>query len=142
MAVTNGKRNRRAGHNLERTVVTALKAIGFEHVVTSRSESRNRDNKGVDIMNHDEFVNGRLPYNIQCKCTIERPQYDKLLLEEMPDDDRINVIIHKYVIKQGVAFNPRGHFAILTMKDFMELIRQIEVSKLELANLSLKYEVK
>lgn len=124
---THGARNRSVGHNLERLVVNMLKAIGYNHAVTSRSESKNRDDSGVDIMNHNEIDNGRLPYNIQCKCSTDRPQYDKIL-SEMPKHKGVkNVIIHKYTIKQGTLFNPRGHFAILSMGDFLDMVANLRM---------------
>lgn len=132
MAKTNGKRNRWAGHALERVVMNLMKAAGFPHVVTSRSESRKRDSQGVDLMNTNELENGRLPYNIQCKCTTERPKYD-LLLKGLPKvKNVINVIIHKYTVRSkasGATFQTRGHYAILDMDDFLALIKEREELK-------------
>ncbi len=122
-------RNRSAGHGLERLVVNLLKKIGFVNAVTTRSESKRRDDLGVDIMNHSEITNGRLPYNIQCKCTKDRPQYD-IILNEMPKDTGVkNVIIHKYVIRQGSKFNSRGIYAIMNMDDFLSMVEELKTLK-------------
>lgn len=123
---TNGKRNRSAGHDLETLVARLLRDRGFPHVVTCRAENRVRDGLGVDLMNSDEFTNGRLEYNIQCKNSTERPQYDKLLATMPRDKDVINVIVHKYTIKQGSRFVPRGHYAILGMTDFLSMIAELK----------------
>lgn len=133
MAKTNGKRNRWAGHALERTVAELLRGAGFPHVVTSRSESAKRDSQGVDMMNTDELQNGRLPYNIQCKCTTERPKYDALLKGLPKVKDVINVIIHKYTSRAASGdknmFVTRGHYAIMEMNDFLALIKEREELK-------------
>lgn len=123
---TNGKRNRTAGHNLERQVAELLRNAGFPHAVTSRSESKKRDDQGIDIMNHDEATNGRLFFNIQCKNSTDRPQYD-VLLKALPDiPGTINAIIHKYTIKKGTAFHPRGYFAVLNMLDFINMLAELD----------------
>ena len=46
-------RNRTAGNNFERLIVNELKELGFDDVVTSRAESRNMDNRGVDIFGNN-----------------------------------------------------------------------------------------
>jgi hypothetical protein len=54
-----GARNRTKGHNLERTVASQLREVGFEYARTSRSESKTLDDCGVDICN--------VPFLLQCK---------------------------------------------------------------------------
>ena len=126
MAQTNGARNRSAGHALEKLFARLLREIGFEHVVTCRSENLRRDGLGVDLMNTDEFKNGRLPYNVQCKNSCDRPQYDVLLPAMPKDKDVVNVIIHKYTVKSKEGkFMPRGHFAIMDMNDFLAMAKKI-----------------
>lgn len=126
---TNGKRNRSAGHGFETSTAAKLREIGFPHVVTCRSESKSRDDCGVDLINKNERVNGKLPYNIQCKNTTERPHYDRLLAGMPLEADAINVIFHKYTRRAGDRFHPIGHYAILEMGDFLELIRKLELFK-------------
>lgn len=97
-------RNRTAGHNWEREVVTALKKIGFEDAVSSRYESKKADDAGVDIV-------GTGPFNIQCKNETKRPDYHKLITE-MPDG--INIVCHKYTKKsQKGKFQCQGKYAIM-----------------------------
>lgn len=125
-----GNRNRKAGHTFERDIVKLLRDIGFEHVVTTRSESRGRDAQGIDIMNKDELVNGRFPYNIQCKNMVSRVDYHALL-KNLPDTPgTINVVLHKFTEKKkGGGFHPRGHYAIINMEDFLEMIKQLQLIK-------------
>src|ERR1700744_2425012 len=73
-------RNRDAGHGFERWIVKWFIKLGFPHVVTSRSESRSRDNDQIDVLNKDEYINGRLPYNVQGKCYSSTPDYSLIFL--------------------------------------------------------------
>lgn len=132
---TNGKRNRTAGHNWERTLAKIFKAIGFPYVVTTRSESRSRDDQKIDLINKDEAVNGRLPYNVQAKCTIGHVKYGKLL-DELPNTPNVtNVILHRQVEKTSSGrFTVTDDFAILYMKDFLEMVRQLNVQKHDCEN--------
>lgn len=122
--MTNGKRNRQAGHSLERSLAAVFRDIGFPHVVTTRSESRSRDAQKIDLMNKEERVNGRLPYNVQAKNSTLHLKYAKLL-EEIPNVPGVmNVVIHKQTEKVNNRFVPRGEYAILYLTDFLTLIQQ------------------
>jgi hypothetical protein len=123
---TNGKRNRSAGHRLEKLAAQLLRDAGYPNVVTTRAESKNRDNQGIDLMNRDEAKNGRLPYNIQCKNSTERPKYDQILGSMPRQESTINVILHKYTMKREQKFITRGHYAILDMYDFMQLVAELK----------------
>lgn len=122
---TNGKRNRSVGHVFERTIANKMKEIGFPHVVTTRSESRGRDNQGIDLMNKDELVNGRLPYNIQCKSMTSRVPYAQLLRDLPADTGSINVVLHQFTEKKGTQFYTKGHYAILDMNAFLDMAKRI-----------------
>lgn len=67
-----GSRNRTKGHNLERTVASLLREIGFEFARTSRSESKTLDDCGVDICN--------VPFLVQCKSGYDNryPRYPEI----------------------------------------------------------------
>lgn len=129
-------RNRNAGHKFERDVAKLLRDIGFEHVVSTRSESRGRDNQGIDLMNKDELVNGRLPYNIQCKSMAERVPYFQLLRDLPAGTGSINVVFHQFTEKRGSKFHPKGHYAILNMEEFLKLIKELEYCKQNLKKLT------
>lgn len=75
---TNGKRNKRAGSQWEYECRDILKALGFPHVTTCRTESKNRDNQAIDLINEDEYLHGRLPLNIQCKNSVQSVNYEKI----------------------------------------------------------------
>lgn len=146
-------RNRQSGHSWERTCAQQLREIGFPHVVSSRSESRSRDDQKIDLINKDEGTNGRLPYNIQCKNTCQLVPYHEILtrgkgktvtpkalgtkkiklVEPMPTvDGVINVIFHKYTSNKCTSgkFIAQGEYAILKKNDFLEMIEQLELAKL------------
>lgn len=122
---TNGAGNRLAGHNLERTVAARMREAGFIHTVSSRSESRSRDNDKVDLINKNEILNGRLPYNISCKNAVKYVKYGTLLKEMPKDSGAMNVIIHKLTERKGNKFHPVGHYAIMDMEDFMKMTERI-----------------
>lgn len=114
------KRNRRAGHNWERECVEILSEF-FPHIVTSRSESRSRDDQKVDLINKDEYENGRLPIQIQCKTTVNSVNYSKLL-DEMPKGD--NVVLHKRTVKSEKGkFVTKGKYAIMEIDLFLKLLK-------------------
>jgi hypothetical protein len=125
---TNGRRNRTAGHNWEREVVIQLKSIGFVNVVTARSESKSRDDKKIDIMNKDEDANGRLPYNIQCKCESKVSAYPKYL-SEMPKGDYPNIIFHKQTKRSGSKFMVQDMYGIMYLKDLLHMMEVVRRSK-------------
>lgn len=123
-------RNRRAGHKFELTIRNAFRDIGYPHLVSSRSESRSRDAQKVDLINQNEGVNGRFPYNVQCKNTTRRTEYNKLLAELPTDSKAINVIVHKMTSNTGKknvqgTFSKLGVYAILDFDSFLHMCRQL-----------------
>lgn len=116
---TNNSRQR--GHSWELACIKLLKAIGWTHLVSTRSESRNRDNQKIDIMNANEDKNGRIPINVQAKNYSTRLDYPKVLGEMPQDGDQINVIFHKYTEKAGKNFMTKGTYAILELDDFIKI---------------------
>jgi phosphoketolase len=120
-----GTRNRREGHKLERDIAKYFRDIGFPHVVTTRSESRSRDDQKIDLINKDEAVNGRLPYNVQLKNTTVRPAYPALLAEMPKVDGVINIVIHKQTQRNGDRFLPIGKYTILYLDDFMNMVKRL-----------------
>ena len=97
----------------------------FPNIVTSRSESRSRDNIKVDLINFDEYKNGKLPFNFQCKNSCRGVNYYNLF-KSMPDDEAINCILHRYTEKSKTGkFITKGEYAILNMSDFINLLSKI-----------------
>lgn len=124
--MTNGKRNRSAGNGWERELAELFRTFGFPHVVTTRSESRSRDAQKIDLMNRDERVNGRFPYNIQAKNTTNHLKYGKVMAEMATTPGIINVILHKQTEKSGTRFICKDKFAILKMDDFINIVKRLK----------------
>ena len=125
-------RNRNAGHKLERDCAAIQREIGYADVKTSRECSRDRDNKKVDLINSDEDLSGRLPYNFQCKTLCATAPYPKLLaeLETYNGRRQINVALHQMTKKKAMAngksrFEVTGNYAILNADDFYRMEEKI-----------------
>lgn len=115
---TDGKANFLSGVVWERKVSESLKSIGFGYAVPSIPRSQ-RDKDKVDIVNENEEINGRLPYNFQCKARVNHIPYAKLL-STMPDDGNANIILHD----KGA-----GTYAIMNAEDFYNLIQELDIYK-------------
>lgn len=106
---------RNKGHKWERDVVKHLKERKLdENASTSRYSSRALDDAKVDI-----FTN--LTLNIQCKSYSKRVEYEKIL-DEMPKDNKVNVIVHRFTKKKEKNFVNIGEFAILKYSDLLDII--------------------
>lgn len=113
--------NRRRGHNYERTIVNEIKSYGYEGIVTSRSESKNMDDRGVDIFDMNN-TSTSLPFHVQCKLSTKNIAYDELLGSEKLPKDKPLVIFHKKAIKAEKNFIPVGEYVVMNKKDFYNLI--------------------
>lgn len=139
MSKTNGKRNREAGLEFERYRAEQYRALGYPNAVTTRSESKSRDDQKIDIMNRDEWQNGRLPYNEQCKCTTGTLPYAKLLSELPSVPGVINVVTHRQTKKMTEGrfkgkFLIQGEYAIMSLDDFNTLVAIRRQQEKELEN--------
>ncbi len=65
------KKSKNKGSAFEYEVIKNLKSIGYEGCTSSRGESKKTDNNKIDIID----LNGELPINIQCKHTLNTPNY-------------------------------------------------------------------
>lgn len=112
-------RNRTAGNNYERLVVNELKDLGYD-VATARSESRNADNAGIDIV-------GNFPYHIQCKVYQNYPKLHELINNDRPErfQDKPIIVFHKKVKKANTKFVTQDEFVSLRKEDFLKLIKQL-----------------
>ena len=97
--------NRTKGHNFERRIINELKEQGFE-AVSSRSESKSMDDKGVDIISD-------YPFFIQCKNTMRMPDPHKIFMK-MPPDKPPCIFWTK---------NYKEDLVILRKEDFYKLIK-------------------
>lgn len=107
-------RNRRAGHDLERKVVNDFKAIGYASAISSRMESKRKDDAGIDICNTD-------PFAIQCKNMQGNIDYAAFLEDMEVTKDEIRVVVHKKTKKAKTRFVEVGTYAILPYEDFLRI---------------------
>lgn len=113
-------RNRTAGHNFERKIVNELKEK-YPNIVTARSESRNKDNLGIDIFDPEN----EMFFDIQCKVTkgLSSSKIKELL--EAGDKNPM-VVFHKFVKKANSKFITQGEYVYLDKKLFYELLWKLE----------------
>ena len=95
---------RQKGHKFEQDFAQRLRTLGYQ-AVTSRSESRNLDDKGVDLVDNT-------PFYFQLKrCERLKPVDD--ILTCMPDD-KVRVVVSKRSRKDAVVS--------MLLEDFEELL--------------------
>ena len=105
------RNNRSAGHRFERLCVNWCKEHGFEKAVSSRMESRSRDNAKVDICYTE-------PFNIQCKSMASKLDYE-VVLDEMPNEENnFNVIFHRKLKKANKTFKTVEDLAVMKVSDY------------------------
>jgi hypothetical protein len=94
-----------------------MKGLGFSKAVSSRSESRNKDNAGIDICNTD-------PLQIQCKLTKQLP--DLSIFKRMSSycEEAINLIVWGRTKRAAKNMVKDGDFVIMPLDDFIELINR------------------
>lgn len=114
-------RNRTAGNNFERETVNDLKELGFEGMVTSRSESRNMDNSGVDVFD----TSGEFPFYIQNKVYKSYPKLDELINGEVVRKDKPMLVFHRKVTKKGSRFYTDDDFVSMKKETFYNLLKQL-----------------
>lgn len=112
--------NRNRGNNYERQIVNELKDLGFESVVTSRSESRNLDNKKVDIFDPED----NFPYYIQNKAYQNYPKLHELIDGEDVCKKKPLMVFHKKVVKKGTRFYTEGEYVSMKKEEFYKLLIQ------------------
>lgn len=114
-----GIRNRRRGHSYETKIAKELREItGDEAICTSRSESKNLDDKKIDIADPNHV----LPFYCQLKATQATPQIKKLF-EEVGLKDRPFVIFWNAQEAKETKQISKGEFCILNKSFFYELLK-------------------
>ena len=117
-----GNTNRNRGNGYERLIVKELKELGYD-AVTSRAESRNMDNRGIDIFS-PPYCSNPLPVHIQCKNTVINPHYEDLLTSELLPNDKPTVVVHRKTKKANSRFVTQGDYVIIKKNDFYNLIKK------------------
>lgn len=113
-------RNRTAGHNYERETVKLLNPQ-FPNIVTARAESRNMDNKGVDIFGDS------LPVHIQCKLSQNQPNFYTLLYNDNLPTDKDTVVFWKKVEKAKTRFVSKEQIVSMKLETFLKLINSFKI---------------
>ena len=111
----NLKRSRARGIEYVQRIVKELKNLGFD-VVTSRSESKQMDDKKIDIIDK----NGMLPY-LQLKRTIKTPDYFAIK-KECPLTDKPFCIIWNKQVSTEKTFRSAGELVMLDKNFFYQLL--------------------
>lgn len=106
------------GSAYERKIAKELRELGFIGVVTSRSESKSKDDDKIDLIDKD----GYLPIEIQLKSTQATPSYFKIR-EESSVDNKKFVIIWAKQEKKETNICTVGECAIISKELLYELIK-------------------
>lgn len=108
--------SRRRGHNFERRIRKWFVSLGWVDTETSRAESRNLDNRKIDLAYTQ-------PYAIQCKSSKFLQNYVKLIDEIETDQSyRIPMVFHEYVEKKGKRFYKKGDYVIMKLEHLEEIL--------------------
>lgn len=113
-----GAYNRRRGNSYELKIVKELKELGYEGVVTSRSESKRADNDKIDIVD----TNNELPVSLQIKKTIATPNYFKIRNESSASNNKFVVIWAKQKAREKNMCTI-GEMVMMDKRMFYELLR-------------------
>jgi hypothetical protein len=105
---------RKKGHAFELQIRDVFKELGWDKAVSSRSESKNKDDQGIDLCFTD-------PFSVQCKAVESLGSIHKILAA-MPNDSNYNVVFHKRS-RQGVI-------VAMTLDDFKEIIQMLKSNKI------------
>ena len=110
--------SRNKGHSYETKIAKELRELGFENVVTSRSESKAMDDNKVDLIDKDN----KLPCKIQLKATQSIPSYFKIRSESTVNPEEF-VIIWSKQEKREVNIVSVGEAVIMDKALFYKLIK-------------------
>ena len=101
--------SRKKGHSYELQIRDYFRELGWSKAVSSRSESKNKDDQGVDLCYTE-------PFNIQAKA-VEKLGSIHDILARMPNDSNYNLVFHKR--------NRKGTIVAMTLEDFTELLQSL-----------------
>jgi hypothetical protein len=97
------------GHKYELDIRDWFRELGWTKSVSSRSESKNKDDQGIDLCYTD-------PFSIQAKA-VEKLGSLHDILAKMPQDQNYNIVFHKK--------NRKGTIVAMTIEDFKELLEML-----------------
>lgn len=99
---------RKKGHTYELVIRDWFRDLGWSRAVSSRSESKNKDDQGIDLCFTD-------PFNVQAKA-VEKLGSIHDVLAKMPKDN-YNLVFHKR--------NRKGTIVAMTIEDFKEILQKL-----------------
>lgn len=102
------------GHTYERALRKEFIELGWDKCKTSRYASKALDDSMVDFTDTP-------PFNIQAKRWKSAPSYHDIL-NDMPQDENYNVIIHKRPSK--------GEVVVMSKEDFYEIIKMLKANQI------------
>ena len=105
---------RKKGHSYELQIRDWFRELGWDKAVSSRSESKNKDDQGVDLCYTD-------PFNVQAKA-VEKLGSIHDILAKMPKDSNYNLVFHKR--------NRKGTIVAMTLEDFKEIVQMLITNKI------------
>lgn len=118
-----GSKNRRAGHGLERRVASKFRELGYTFAKTSRQASRLLDDSKVDIA----FV----PFNVQCKKGyVKGLNYTNIFLEtkealkkNFPPTDTVHN--HPCVVLHDKGRKNEEKLVVMEEESFWQIIKDL-----------------
>jgi hypothetical protein len=105
---------RKKGHGYELQIRDWFRELGWNKAVSSRSESKNKDDQGIDLCFTD-------PFSVQAKA-VEKLGSLHDVLAKMPNDSNYNLVFHKK--------NRKGTIVAMTIEDFRELLEMLITNKI------------
>lgn len=108
---------KRKGNNYELKIIKELINLGYNGLMSARSESKNLDNDKIDIADPENV----LPFYVQCKCTKVYPKYYDLIAN-CPRKDRPLIIFHNKQVNKTTNMASAGEFIIMDESYFNQII--------------------
>jgi hypothetical protein len=100
--------SRHKGNNYELQIRDWFRELGWDKAVSSRSESKNKDDQGIDLCYTD-------PFHVQAKA-VEKLGSIHDILAKMPKNN-YNLVFHKR--------NRKGTIVAMTIEDFKEILQKL-----------------
>ena len=110
--------SRTKGHSYETKIAKELRELGYEGIITSRSESKSTDDKKVDLID----TQNQFPYYVQLKCTQTTPAYHQISAE-CPLKDKPFILIWNKQVKKQTNICSAGEVVIIPKEEFYKLIK-------------------
>ena len=118
-----GSYSRNKGHNYEQKIARELRELGYDGVVTSRSQSKRLDDMKIDLVD----INNKLPFYCQLKCTSNIPNYFKIRSQCPLTDKPFVLFFNRQEVKDGqINMSSVGELVMLDKSFFYKLLKKYE----------------